>query len=108
MAADTRRSRFRLTSSDGDGVITLSDDRISFLSYHAQIARLQLEVNLLACAGIKMNALEAAKSDARRAFNGGKLEVELDDLISRHLAGVRDRSLGRSEALPLERAARAR
>ena len=99
---------FRLASTDADGVITLRDDRIAILGHHAQIAVLQVEVNLLARARFQMNALESAESDLRRTLDGRELEIELDDLISRDLARVgychigADR-LSRSHSLRRER-----
>ena len=102
------RSCVRLASADADRVIALSDDRISILGHHAQIAVLQFEVNLLARAGFEMNALKSAESDAGRTLHGRELEIELHNLISRDLAGVGHRHIGanrlsRSHGLRRER-----
>src|SRR5690349_190152 len=77
MAADAWRSGVRLASSDADGVIPFRDHRIPFLGHHTQIARLQLEVHLLACARIEMNPFEAAKRDKRSTFDRREFEIEL-------------------------------
>src|SRR5580658_9845539 len=52
-----------LTSADADRVITLRNDRIAIFRDHAQIARLQVEMNLLACARFEMDALKTAQSN---------------------------------------------
>lgn len=49
-----------LAASEGERVIPLSEDGISVLGDHAQVATLQLKVNLLAGAGFKVNTLETA------------------------------------------------
>ena len=69
VSSRTRRSGIGLASTDADRVVPLRDDWIAILSHHAQIARLQLEMNLLACAWIEMNAFKSAQSDARRTLD---------------------------------------
>src|ERR1039458_9809823 len=93
------RSGVRLASTDADRVITLSNDGISILSHHAQIAVLKLEVNLLARTRFEMNPLKSAKSDLRGALHIRELEIDLHDFISRDLAGVGDRYIG-ADRLP--------
>ena len=88
------RSCIRLASADADRVIALRDDRISILRHHAQIAVLQLEVNLLARARFEMNALKSAQSDVRRTLHRRELEIDLDDFISRDFAGIGHRHIG--------------
>src|SRR5215469_16143691 len=85
-AADNRRSSVRLTAADADCVIALGDDRIAVFGHHFQIARLQIEVNCLARAGIEMDTLKTSQGDERRSFDLRELEIELDNLISRELA----------------------
>ncbi len=46
-----------LTSADADGVIALSNDGIAIFRHHLKIARLQIEMDLLARARIEMDAL---------------------------------------------------
>ena len=79
----TGRPGIGLASTDADGVIPLSDDRIAVLGDHAEVAVLQLEMDFLAGAGFEMNALEAAQSDERRALDRREFQVELDDLVAR-------------------------
>ena len=86
--------RVRLASADADGVITLSDDWISILSHHTQVAIFQVEVNFLARAGFEMDALKSAKSNERRAFHGRELEIELHDFIACDFAGIGYRHIG--------------
>jgi hypothetical protein len=62
-----------LPTTDAEGVIPLSDDRIAILGHHAQITRLQIEVNLLRSAGLEMNALKSAKSTRGAPFSSGNL-----------------------------------
>ena len=62
VAGRNGRSGVGLATADADRVIPLRDDRIAILRHHAQIARLQIEVNFLACAGIEMNALKSTQS----------------------------------------------
>ena len=45
---NSRRPPIRLASSDADRVIAWSDDWISLLSHHTQIAVVQVEMNRLA------------------------------------------------------------
>ena len=92
-AGATRRSGIGLSAADADRVVPLRDDRIAILGHHAQITRLQIEVNLLACAWFEMNALKSAQSDARRALHGRKLEIELHDLVSRYVSGIGHRDI---------------
>lgn len=66
-ASNDRRSRVRLAAPDAEGVLTASDDGLTRLGDHAQIAILQFEGNLLALARFEMNPLESAKSDPWRA-----------------------------------------
>ena len=47
-----------------------------------EIARFQIEMHFLACAGIEMNALKSAKSDERRTLDRRELEIELNYLIA--------------------------
>ena len=93
MTADAWRSGIGLASADADRVVPLRDDRIAVLRHHAQITRLQIEMNLLACAGVEMNALKSTQSDARRSFDLRELEIELHDLVSRNLAGIGHRHI---------------
>src|SRR5437764_4550716 len=83
-----RCSCIRLATADADRIVTLRDDWISILGHHAQIAILQIEMDLLARARFQMNALELAESDQGRTLHGRKLEIDLHNLISRELAGV--------------------
>src|SRR3954447_13661134 len=77
MPSRTWRSGLRLASTYADGVVPLRDDRIPFLSHHAQIARTQLEMHLLTCARIEMNAFESTQSYAGSALDRRELEIEL-------------------------------
>jgi len=92
-SGDYWRSGVRLASTDADRVITLSDDWISILGHHAQIAVLQLEMNSLARTGFEMNAPKSAESDLRSAFHIRKFEIELDNFISRYLSRIGHRGL---------------
>src|SRR5947207_4781455 len=83
-----RRSSIGLASPYADGVVPLRDDWISFLSHHAQVARIQFEMHLLTCARIEMNAFESTQSDAGSALDRRELEIELHNLISRNLTGI--------------------
>jgi hypothetical protein len=65
-------------------------NRIAILGHHAQITRLQIEVNLLRSAGLEMNALKSAKSDAGRALFIREFEIKLHYFVSRDVAGVGD------------------
>src|SRR5580658_5762852 len=60
VASRNGRCCLGLPSADADRVITLRNDRISFLRNHAEVARLQIEVHFLACARFEMDALKAA------------------------------------------------
>jgi hypothetical protein len=55
-----RRTCVRLPSADADGVIPLSDDWMPILSHDSQVARLQIEMDFLARARLKMDALKSA------------------------------------------------
>src|SRR5579859_2820853 len=77
-----------LTSADTDRVIPLGDDGIAILRYHLKIARLQIEMDFLASAGLKMNAYKSPQCHVGRAFERRELEVELHHLISGKIAGV--------------------
>ena len=68
-----RYSSIGLPTTDAECVIPLDDDRIAILGHHAQIARLQIEVNLLRSAGLEMNALKSAKSTRGAPFSSGNL-----------------------------------
>jgi hypothetical protein len=59
-AIDGRCSRVGLASADADGVIPLSDDWMPILSHDSQVARLQIEMDFLARARLKMDALKSA------------------------------------------------
>jgi hypothetical protein len=69
-SGDYWRPCVRLASADADDILTLSDDWISIRGHHAQIAVLQIEMNLLARARFQMNALESTESDERRTGAG--------------------------------------
>ena len=99
VAADTWRSGIRLSAANAHCVITCSDDRITILGHHTQIAALQLKVNLLVRARLQVNALKSAKSNLRRTLYGRKLEIDLYRLISRDLAGVGYRDIS-GDGLP--------
>lgn len=73
VATYARYSGIGLPTTDAECVIPLSDDRIAILGHHAQIARLQIEVNLLRSAGLEMNALKSAKSTRGAPFSSGNL-----------------------------------
>src|ERR1700753_726321 len=83
------RSGIGLAAADADRVVPLSDDRIAVFRHHPQIARLQLEMELLTRASFEMDALETAESDARSTPDFGKLEIDLHDLVARKLARIR-------------------
>src|SRR5690349_9471574 len=91
--ANSWRSRIGLASSNADRVIALSDNWISILGHHTQIAVLQLEMNLLARARFEMNPLESAESNERSTFHGRELQIDLYDFISFAIAGIRHRDL---------------
>src|SRR5438045_671343 len=93
MPANCRRSHIRLASSDADGVITFTDDWISLLGHHTQIAVLQLEVNLLARARFEVNALKSAESDEGSAFRCRELQIKLYRLVPRASAGICHRDI---------------
>ena len=99
VAGHTCRSGVRLASTDADGVIPLSDDRIAVLGNHAQIACLQCEMNLLACTRFEMNALKTTEGDVGCALDWREFEIELDNLISRDLASIGHRHIG-AKGLP--------
>jgi hypothetical protein len=63
MADDTRRSGIRLPTTDADGVVPWSDNWIAFVGYDAEIARLQFEMDFLACTRIEMNSFKPSKSN---------------------------------------------
>ncbi len=69
----------------------MGDDDISGLSDHAQVATLQVKLNHLAGAWLKMNALESAKGANGRARNIRKLQIELHDFVARDLPRIRHR-----------------
>src|SRR5580658_5336675 len=94
VASRNRRCCLGLTSADADGVITLRNDRIAIFRDHAQIARLQVEMDLLARAQFEMDASKAAQSNARSSLDLGELEIELHHLITRGLANIGDRDIG--------------
>ena len=83
MSGNTGRSGIWLTTADADAVVSAGDDGMAVLGHHAQAAVLQLEVNLLACARIEMNALESAESDLGRTRDQWELQIKLHDLIAR-------------------------
>src|SRR5579871_4992471 len=93
VAACSGGSGVRLSSPDADCVIALRDHRSSVFRHHAQRAVFQVEMNLLACARIEMNAFESAESDERRTFDRWKLEIELNNLVSSHLSCVGHRDI---------------
>src|SRR6202050_1677163 len=82
-------SRIQVAAANADGVFALGDDRISILRHHPHVAGLQVKVHLLAGAGLEMHALKPAKRDARRSFDIGELQIELNDLVAGQLARVR-------------------
>ena len=55
-----RRTCVRLASTDADGVIPLSDDWKSILSHDSQVARLQIKMDFLTRARLKMDTLKSA------------------------------------------------
>ena len=61
---------------------------------HAEVARVQLELDLLARSRLQMDALKSAECAPRRTGHVGKLQVQLDDFISGNLSSVRDRDGG--------------
>src|ERR1700740_3729190 len=87
----TRRSSFGLPTADANRVVTAGDNRLAVFGHHAQIAVLQLEMNLLACAWIQVNTLKAAESQQGRPFHRGEFQIELHDLVSCHFSSVGDR-----------------
>src|ERR1035441_4427623 len=87
------RPCIRLASTNADRVLALSNDWISILGHHAQVTVLQLKVNLLAFARFEMNPLKSAERDLRGALHRGKLEIDLDDLISRNLSRICHRDI---------------
>jgi hypothetical protein len=97
-AGEARRSGIGLTSADTDCIVSLRDDRVAILSYHAQVTWRQIEVHLLCGSGFEVNALKSAESDARRALFRRKLEIELHDLVSRYVPGIGHRGI-RAEGL---------
>ncbi len=69
MTADVWCTGIGLSSANADRVIPLRDDWIAILGHHTQIARLQLEMDMLACTSFEMDALKPTQSDARRSLN---------------------------------------
>ena len=94
MTADVWRTGIGLSSADADRVIPLRDDWIAILRHHAQVARLQLEMDMLACTSFEMDALEPTQSDARGSLDIGKFEIKLDNLVSRCFASIGHRDIG--------------
>ena len=90
VATYARYSGIGLPTTDAECVISLSDDRIAILGHHAQITRLQIEVNLLRSAGLEMNAMKSAESNAGRALFIREFEIKLHYFVSRDVAGVGD------------------
>ena len=72
VSSGCRRFSVWLPASDANGVIARGDDRMTVLRHHAQISILQLEMHLLACAGVKMNCagIHAVQPAARPAQEG--------------------------------------
>ena len=62
-----------LSAADGDGVIALGYDGLAGFRDHAQVARLQLEMDLLRCARGEVHALESAQRTDWSAGSVGKL-----------------------------------
>lgn len=56
--ADAGRLSIGLAAADADGVIAAGNDRLPGLGHHAQVAILQVEVNLLACSGFEVDSLK--------------------------------------------------
>src|SRR5579859_5317990 len=77
VSGDARCSGIRLAATDADGVITAGDNRISIFRHHAQVPVLQLKMDLLACAGIEVNALESTQSYSRRPIHWRKFQIKL-------------------------------
>src|SRR5580704_13774872 len=57
-----------LATADTDLVLAFRDDRLSSLGHNTEIAGLELELDSLRCAGIKMHALESAQGTQRRSL----------------------------------------
>ena len=72
--------------------MTLGDNNVSAVGDHAQIARLQAELNCLAGGGRQMDALKTAQRANGCTRKVGKFEVQLDDLIALARPGVGDNS----------------
>src|SRR5215469_8202468 len=98
-SGNDRRGRLWLAAADADGVITLSDDWITILGNHSQIAILQVKFHLLTRTWLEMNSLKSTKSNLRGALHFRKLEIDLHNFISSDFAGVADHHC-RSERLP--------
>ena len=62
VSGDSRRSGIRLATADADRVITAADDQVAVLRHHAQVSVLKLEMNLLTCGPIEVDALESTES----------------------------------------------
>src|SRR5580698_193369 len=80
-----------LTTADADRVIALSNDWIAIFRDHAQIARFQVEMDLLTRAWIEMNARKSSQGYFGCTFDWRELEIELHNFISGEAAGVRNR-----------------
>src|SRR5579875_1020420 len=83
-SAYARSPSVRLPAADADRVITLRHDRIPVFRHHAQVARSEMEMHLLARARVQMDSLEAAQRDAWSAAYPRKLQIELNHLVSGH------------------------
>ncbi len=65
-------------------------DDVPQIGDHAEVPRVQLELDLLARSGLQVDALKSAECAPRRTGHVGKLQVELDDFISGNLSSVCD------------------
>jgi len=88
--AHNLRAGIGLTAANEDRVLAFGDDGFAGIGDHAQVARMQVEVDSLRCAGVKVDALEAAQSAQRGARNLGEFEIELGHFVAGQLAGIGD------------------
>ena len=79
-----------MSAAYGDFVLALGYDGLASFGDHAQIAGVQVEVEGLGCAGVEVDALEAAQGAERSAGNLGEFEIELGYFIPCFFACVGD------------------
>src|SRR5579863_339243 len=106
MTGNSGSASIRLTTANTDRVSAARDNWMAIGGYHSKIAVFQFEVNLLACSGIEVNALESAERNIWRARDWRKFQVELHHFVARNFSGIRHSNIGVNRISGIDRGVR--